>query len=184
MTRLIITPHPVPCPVLGAVLGAGSSVEDAVDQGVGHDLAAAAWVAGGGRGVGGLSQRGEDGDPVGDREQRRELTHDVGGGAEGDVAVGLGAGAAFDHGCRVEAVGDLLGCGVELPDPHLLEAVGVAGELGVDGQSVFEGEAGGFAVDHGRGPFGDPAGPERGPGVGELGAQDLREAEVALPSVG
>jgi hypothetical protein len=81
----------------------------------------------------------------------------------------------------VQLVGESLG--LDLADPHLLEPVRVTREGGVHGEPVFAGEAGGLSRDHGGGPLGDPAGPERGPGVRQFGAQDFREPEVALPAV-
>ncbi len=83
-------------------------VQDALDEEVDHQLAEAAGVAGG-LGPGGVAvQGGVDGDTVLDRHQDPEPAHHVGGGAEGDVAVGLGTGPPLDHGGGVELGGRLL----------------------------------------------------------------------------
>ena len=169
-------PHP-------GLTGSGGPGEDAVDEEVGHQLAVAAGITVGDGFLGALVQGGDDRDPVLDRQQGSELGHHLGCGAQGDPAVCFGADAALDEGGGVEAVGDLSGFGLELPDPHRFEPVGVTGQLGVHGQPVLESEARGFPGDHGGCPFGDPAGTERRHRVRQLLAQDHREAEVALPAV-
>ena len=169
-------PHP-------NVLAAGVAFEDGVGEQVGHQLTDGPGVAVGDRRVRLLLQRGEHRDPGPDRQQGRQLGHHVGCRPQGDPAVFLGTTTAFDERLGVEPVGELLGLGFEFPDPHSLEPVGVTSELRIDGQPVFQGQAGGLAGHHGGGPFGDPTGPERGHRVRQLVAQNRRESHVALSAV-
>ncbi|GAA2146101.1 hypothetical protein GCM10009844_21740 [Nocardioides koreensis] len=157
--------------------------QDPADDGVGHDLAAAAGVAGGLEPVDLAEQRGVHGDAVLDREQGGEPGHGVGGGAQGGVPLGLGAAPACGHGGGVEPGGALPGRGGELPLAHGLQGGGVAGEVGVDAAAVGQAQAAGLPGEDGGLPAGDPAGPEGVQGVGHLVAQHPGQAEVLLAAV-
>ncbi len=91
-------------------IGGGLS-GDPGDQGVGHDLPTAASVTLGGQGVRDPGQGGPHRDPLGRGQQRGELGHGVGCGAQGDVAFGLGTTAPVHHRCGVQGVDPSLGLG-------------------------------------------------------------------------
>ena len=161
----------------------GALTGEAFDEGVGHDLAAAAGVALGAGGVGGLEQGGVGGHPVLDREQRREVDHGVGCGPDGDPPVrGSFAGPAHDRG-GVEAAGQLLHLGLHRLVAHAVEAGRVGGQQPVHGGPVLPGQARGAAHDEGGPPLRDPAVEHAGQGVRHLAHQGVSQVQVLLPAV-
>lgn len=90
---------------LGVDVGGGGLSGDPFDEGVGHDLAAGAEVAGVLEGVGVLAQCREAGDALFDRKKAREDRHGVGRGAEPDPPVVAGSAPALDVGLGVGLVG-------------------------------------------------------------------------------
>ena len=170
----------------GYAVGAGLA-GDPLDEGVGHDLAAGARVAGGSCLVGDPTEGRPDRHALGDREQRGQLRHRVRGRTQGDAALGLGAGVAVDDGLRV-------GLGDEPPDlggqpsvaPSVERVAAVRAPAGgpvVDLGPVGAGEAGGLARDDRGPPFRQCAVVECGLGVRELGER-VGEAEQSAAACG
>ena len=110
-------------------VGRGCLSGDALHEGVGHDLPAAARVALPDQGVGLAAERGVGGDALRDREQAGEPAHGVRGGPEPDAAVVLRGAGAREVAVRVEAVGQLLRLGLHPPVAQLLQP---RREFGVD----------------------------------------------------
>ncbi len=167
------------------LVGVGLAGES-LDQQVGHHLplTTLAGVAGGAEGVGVALDRGVGGDALPDGEDRGEVGHRVGGGAQADVAVALGLAGAADDGGGVGGVD----AAAELTDQGLgAEAgqqVGVTADLLIDDRAVLTGQAAGLPGDQERGVLIQAALAQRLAGAGQVGGQVLREPEVHLPAVG
>ena len=81
----------------------------AFDERVGHDLCAAARIAGGEPRVRLPGEGGDDRHSLGGGEQSRDQSHGVGSRSDGDPTLGLGSGPARGDGPGVEPVGDPAG---------------------------------------------------------------------------
>ena len=146
---------------------------DPLDQGVGHDLPAAALVPAGAAGVGVRAERGIHRHALGHRQQRGQLRHRVRRRPQAHPALALGAAGAGGHRVRVEPVGDPAGLGLDLPVAPPGEPVT---DLGVDRGPVLGGQAGGLAGDQHRPPLRRRTARQGREGARQLGGHDLRPA--------
>ncbi|HET7173311.1 MAG TPA: hypothetical protein VFI30_03425 [Nocardioidaceae bacterium] len=131
---------------------------DRADQRVGHQLPAPAGVPAHPGGVGRPAQRAPRADRVGDRQQRGQVGHGVGGRSDADPALALGVPGPGHHRGRVEAVGRPAGGRGHRPVPAPVQP---PGQLGVYPGAVGGGQAGGLAGQHGGPPLAEPAGRQR-----------------------
>lgn len=134
-------------------LGSGADAGDPLDQGVGHHLAAGAVVSNRPGGLGGPRQRGEDRDPLSDRQQGVELRHGVRGWAQADPTLALGAAGSAYRGTGVELEGAPAYFADGLAVPPAAESVG---DLGIDQGTIVALQQGGLAGDQGSPPLADP----------------------------
>ncbi len=154
---------------------------DPLDQGVGHHLAAGALIDGG---VGRAAQRGIHRDALGHRQQRGQVGHRVGCGADGDRALVFGPGRPLDHRVRIEPVGDGLGRGGHPRITHPVQVRGVGAQFGIQGAAVLHVEAGALAHDQGGPPLGERPAFQRGQGVRHLVHQRLGKPQVPAAAGG
>ena len=157
--------------------------EDPLDEGVGHDLAAGALVAGGAGGVGAATQGGVHRHALGQRQQGGEPDHAVGDRPDARVPLGDGFLVPGHRGGRVGDVGQAVDLGAEAPLAPAGRGALLAHQLGVDPEPVDQAQAGGALGDLRGPPLRAPAGPHRGEGVGELLGQHHGEPEVDAAAV-
>ncbi len=151
-----------------------------VDQGVGHDLPAAPFVAltHDELGVGGQRRVRSDGD--GGRQQRGQICHGVRRRPHAHPPIPRRLAGAVGDGGGVQLGGDLGGVAFQHPVTHRAQVrrqplIREPTQVGV--------QAGGFPADQGGLPLGDPALFQRCAGVRQFGVQCGGQADVPTPAV-